>query len=480
MQQLSPMDSVMLYLESASTPNQVSPVIIYEPSTAPEGMVRFKAILETITKRLHLAPSFRRKLISVPFGIDNPYWVEDENFDIEYHVRHIALPKPGDWRQFCILLARLMAQRVDMSRPPWEMFIIEGLDNIEGLPAGSFAALFKIHHACMDGVAGAELMSVLHDLDPSARKSDAVPEWQPKPAPSQFELLSKGLFKLSTRPGHAISVAKRTLPLLKKKGAGRTHAPAFRVPHTRFNETPSPHRVFEARFFPLKDIKAIRALAPGATVNDVSLAIVAGALRRYLEVKGELPEASLVAGVPISTRSTDPTTVGNELTAQTTKLYTDIDDPAERLQSICSAMEEAKAYVNAVGAKELAAVSEVLPGNVLGYLARTTVGLFNRMGRDILCNTVVTNVPGSQLPLYFAGAQAIKMFGGGPLMLNLALMHVICSYCGEMVINVTACRKLLPDPAFYAECISDSFNQLLAATRKLSQAQPSVRQTESI
>ncbi|MDX1506469.1 MAG: WS/DGAT domain-containing protein, partial [Spongiibacter sp.] len=231
----------------------------------------------------------------------------------------------------------------------------------------------------------------------------------------------------------------------------------------RFNSTPSPHRAFEACFFPLSEVKKIRALAPHSTVNDVALAIVAGGLRHYLQAKEELPDDSLVAAVPVSTRS-DASGGGNEISAQTTKLFTEIADPQQRLAAICAAMQENKAYLNAVGAKELAGLSSIMPGQMLAYMAKTALSLSGKMGRDLLANTVVTNVPGAQVPLYFTGAKAIKMFGGGPILLSMSLTHVISSYCGEMAINITACRNLMPDPAFYRECLQRSFDELLQAS----------------
>ena len=464
MQQLSPMDALMLYIESASAPNQLNPVIVYEPSSTESGVVRFKEILDNIASRLHLAPSFRRKLVFPPLNLDDPYWVDDENFDLEFHVRHIALPKPGDWRQFCILISRLIAQRVDLSRPPWEIIVIEGLDNIEGLPAGSFAVLYKIHHACMDGISGAELMSVLQDLGPETNNRITAPDWHPKSAPGQYQLLYRAGKKLLSRPSHTFGVARKIFPVLRAgKAVEKKRAAGLRVPHTRFNNAPSPQRAFDVCFFALSDIKKIRNLAEGATVNDVALAIVAGGLRRYLLAKDELPDGSLVAGVPVSTRSAG-SAGGNEISAQTSKLYTDIDDPQQRLIAICEAMQENKAYLNAVGAKELAGLSTIMPGQILAYMAKTALSLSARMGRDLLCNTIVTNVPGAQVPLYFTGAKAVKMFGGGPILLNISLTHVISSYCGEMAVNITACRKLMPDPAFYRECVQASFDELLAAS----------------
>ena len=178
MQQLTGIDTLFLTQETERTPLHISPLLIYDPSTAPGGSVRFKDILRLFESRLHLAPIFRRKLVQVPFDLDYPYWVETEDFDLEFHVRHIALPRPGDWRQLCIQVARLHARILDRSHPLWEAYVIEGLDNIEGLPKGSFALFLKMHHAAIDGVAGAEIIGAIHDTEPRA-----VGRAYPPPAP---------------------------------------------------------------------------------------------------------------------------------------------------------------------------------------------------------------------------------------------------------------------------------------------------------
>lgn len=179
MQQLSSLDASFLSYETPNTPMHVGGIQIYDPSTAPGAEVRFKDILRHIDQRLHVFRGFRQKLARVPFDLDNPYWVEDANFDLEYHVRHIALPKPGDWRQFCIQVARLHSRPLDLTKPLWEFNIIEGLDNIEGLPKGCFALVFKIHHAAIDGMSGMDMTSALHDLTPDAPAPEPK-SWAPE------------------------------------------------------------------------------------------------------------------------------------------------------------------------------------------------------------------------------------------------------------------------------------------------------------
>ncbi len=212
MQQLSGLDASFVYSESPHAPTHVTSILVYDQSTAPKGEVTFKGILEHLQQRVHLAHAFRRRLVRVPFDLDHPYWIEDGEFDLEYHVRHIALPKPGDWRQFCIQAARLHARPLDLSRPLWEMYVIEGLDGIDGLPRGSFGVVLKVHHAAIDGMAGVEMITAIHDQTPDADPPPppTVP-WVPERVPSSAELLSRAGMNNLTRPAHFARVMGRVL-----------------------------------------------------------------------------------------------------------------------------------------------------------------------------------------------------------------------------------------------------------------------------
>ena len=191
MDQLSPMDASFLYFETANAPMHIGGLTIYDQSTVEGGVLGFKRILENYETRLHLARSFRQRVVHVPMNLDHPYWIEDPNFDIEFHVRHIALPKPGNWRQLCIQVARLHARPLDISRPLWEFTVIEGLDQVEGLPPGSFGIMSKIHHAAIDGVSGAEIVAAIHDIAPDARPAPPEKPWVPERDPNVLELLSR-------------------------------------------------------------------------------------------------------------------------------------------------------------------------------------------------------------------------------------------------------------------------------------------------
>ena len=276
MQQLSRVDAGMLTMESGSVSNHFAALMIYDQSTAPGGRITFKGVLAEVESRLHLARGFRQKMVRVPLDLDNPYWVEDPGFDLEYHVRHIALPKPGDWRQFCIQAARLHARPIDLSRPPWELYVIEGLENVEGVSEGGFAMVLKMHHAAVDGVSGAEMITALHELTPGAAPTPPTTEWTPDKNPSQWSLLARAGANGVARPARLANVWVRGVRDLLRPSVAMNLVRdlgglPIRVPRTRFNDRVSPHRVVDARRFPLSEMKRIKNGVPGVTINDAAL-----------------------------------------------------------------------------------------------------------------------------------------------------------------------------------------------------------------
>lgn len=472
MEQLSGLDASFLYLETQNAPLHIGSFAIYDQSTAPEGRVTFKGILQNVESRLHLARCFRQKLAHAPFDLDHPYWIEDPDFDLEFHVRHIALPQPGDWRQLCIQLARLHARPLDLSKPLWEMYVIEGLDNVEGAPPGSFAVMTKIHHAAIDGVSGAELATAIHDLEPNGAPKPPDKPWVPERDPSMIELSIRTALTNITNPFKMARTLRRTAPGLAQLFRSRPEEDvenAAPVPRTRFNGTVSPHRVVEGATFSLQDVRDIRKHVPGSTVNDVVLAVCSGALRLYLTERGELPEESLAAMAPISVRTErEKGTAGNVISMMSVNLHSDEGDPLERLRKIHETTKTSKATSEAVGARTMTDVTQFMPGMLAGLAARTSsrLGLANRMRP--FANTIVTNVPGPQVALYFTGARMVSLHGMGPVTDGMGLIHPVFSYSGRIGISVTACRAQLPDPGFYAQCLRDAFDELQFATESAS------------
>jgi WS/DGAT/MGAT family acyltransferase len=474
MQQLSGMDASFIYFETPNMPGHVFSVWIYDPSTAPGAAVTFDSILEHVRSRLHISRTFRQKLVQVPLGLDHPYWVEYEHFDLEYHVRQIALPHPGDWQQLCTEIARLHSRPLDLSLPLWELYVIEGLDNVEGLPEGSFAVMIKTHHAAVDGVTLLEITSAIHDRSPDATSPEPTTAWRPDREPSPFELLARATINTAMRPTRLARRLVANFPgqrdRLRQQRAGQNFdLPALTTaPRTRFSGAVTTHRVVDARHFDLATAKRIKAAVPGATINDVAITVVGGALRHYLTDKGELPEEPLRVMAPISTRTADQAgTGGNQVSAMIVTAGTDVADPRARLAAVHESTSKSKAASEAVGARDLVAFSELLPGG-LAALAARTASQFHIATRTVpLVNTVVTNVPGPQVPLYFAGARLVTFFGGAGVVDGMGLLHGITSYVGQLIVSIVSDREMMPDIANYAGKLEQSFSELAEATDAL-------------
>lgn len=454
----------MLLQDSTRAPNHMGPVLIVDPSTVPGGRFDYAYMLESIEKRLHLAPAFRRRLVTVPLGLDFALWANDAEFDLEFHVRQLALPRPGDWKQLCLQIARLMARPIDLSRPPWELYVIEGLDDIEGVPPGAVALYFKVHHAAIDGQAGVAMFGALASLKAGSPVPEPTEPWVPDAIPSQLSLLARSAVRIPTAQRAGLRMVGSVVPalprivgqILKTRGQNLGIPPA-----TRFNGAVSAHRSFESVTTSLQKVKDIKNSVPGATVNDVALAIAGGAMRRYLGDKGELPEATLVAAVPISTRTeAHADTGGNSISGTKVELRTDIADDRERLAAIAAATANIREIKHGVSFDQMAALCEVMPGSLLGLGLRSGMLLAARAHVPLAVNTTVTNVAGLRIPLFMMDAHVLKSLATGPILDGIGLMHLIASYCDTLTISVVSCRDMLPDPTFYADCIRDTLEEL--------------------
>ncbi len=472
MKQMQGLDAAFVAMESPAGPAHIGSILIYDPSTAPNGFVRFKDILNFISGRLHLADTMRQKMVKVPFGIDYPYWVNDSSFDLEFHVRHVALPSPGDWRQLCIQAARIFARPLDLSRPPWEVTVIEGLDNVAGVPKGSYAMVTKVHHSAIDGVSGVDIMNALHTITAAGNEPIAIDEWRPEADPSQIGMFIRGISRSMQTPMRTLSAMQKSMPgmlrvtkgLLSKKYNVKA---MLQTPQTRFNGTVSPHRMVDARSFAMSDIKKIRTLAPGSTLNDVMLSIVGGTMRNYLQAKDELPETSMTAMAPISVRDdSEKNSMGNQVAAMHVPLGSHIASPATRLRYVYEESTTAKSMTEALGARQMSELSKLSPAPVMniGMMMYRRLKLANYMKPII--NTVVTNVPGPPIPIYSAGAKLIGLYGMLCLMDGLRIGHIVHSYVDQITLTFTADRNAVPDPDFYAECMQKSFDEHMQALKK--------------
>ena len=452
MRQLSRQDAACLYTDTVHSNHNVSLLHIFDQATAPGGVVRFKAILAQIQRRLHRSPLFRQRLQGVPLGLDRPYWVDDANFDLEYHVRHIALPKPGDWRQFCIQASRLHARPLDLDRPLWEVYVIEGLDSFLDLPAGSFALLLKTHQAAVDLGLLAELSADLLDDSAASRMPPAPPEpWFAQATPGPLRLARRGAWRALRSPLRLatplLQQAWRAAPATLSRAGGLLLQPPG-LPVTRFSSVVSPHRVFETRRFAESDIKAIAGLVPGATVDDVVLTLCGDALRRYLLVQHELPP-TLDLQAQVHWPQAGAAAQRRQVTLATT-----LPDPVQGLsavkrQRLADARTPAASSSLLSKARQWLAPACSKPGQPAG-LPLT------------LANARITMLPAQAEPLYLCGARLCYVSAILPIQDGLGLAFAVNRYDGLLVISPTSCRELLPDPDLLAQCLRDSFQDLLA------------------
>jgi len=470
MDQLNPQDAQFLYMETESNLTHVTSITTFDPTTVPGGKrVRFKDVIAHIESRLDCSPMLKRKLVRVPLELDYPYWVDDEHFDLEYHMRHGRLPEPGDWRQFCIHMARYHSRPLDMNRPLWELYVVEGLDNVEGLPKGSYAIAIKIHHAAVDGASMMRFFSAIMDLDNKGTPALPLDTVKPvnSPRPSLRDMARRAAGNNLRSPVRVADAVMRATPGLydaAQKAFSRDKPPSSDVPVTRFNGAVSPHKMFDALDFELDALKSVRALVPGCTINDVVLAICSGGLRRYLLQHEELPEESLVAWVPINARpggASDNDGAGNNISAMTTKIHSDIADPVQRLAAIHKSTSLSKEAKSGMSARLMTDLTQHVPAatQVLASRLVLRTGLAARV-----CNLFVSNVPGPQQQLYMNGARQAGSYGLAPLGDGMGLFIATPSYNGKMSFNVISTREILPDIAFFMDCLRESLGELQSAS----------------
>ena len=482
MQQLGYTDAIFCNLESTITPQHIGFMGIYDPTTADGGVVHCTDVLANVAQRLRTLPFFRTRLLQVPGRLDRPYWVLDDDFDVDYHMRQIALPQPGGWRQLCTQVATLHAAPMDLKRPLWEWTVIEGLDTVEGCPVGSFAIYIKFHHSIVDGDRAQKVFTGLHDLEPRPSESESRNEStiEAERITGDYELPPMGGAGLVSRA--VTSKMKNALPYVRgaTKVAAELAGTMIKVtkkelpflslgPRTRFDEPVGPHRVFEAAEFSLAEIKAINKATTTATrkitVNDVCVTICSGAMRKYLEFHGELPEGSVVGNLPVNMRKRGTITNENNLVASMmTYIYTDIADPVARLYRINQEINEAKKLIGTPLSHPFK-IGGLLPP----YMMRPIANLYNQAGLTrflpVGTPTVITNVPGPREELYVCGARLKKIYLLGLLTPGVGLFHAIFSLGDTLTITVLADRDQMPDPVFYRECLEESYTELKAAVK---------------
>ncbi len=472
MHQLSGLDAAFLAMETSSVYGHVGSICVVDPGTAPEPLT-LERLQRVISSRLHLVPPFRRRLAEVPFGFDQPYWIEDPDFDIEFHVRELGLPAPGDDRQLADQAARLHARPLDRRRPLWELYLISGLSG------GRMAIYTKVHHAAIDGVSGNDILAAVLDVTPEGRDLGEVPPWEGDPVPGSIPLLARSVLSLAYQPvraarvgaavarslpGLAVSPARPKLPLidrfLPRRGASAVlQETGLRAPRTPFNRPVGPHRRWAFCTVPLADVKAVKN-AGGGTVNDVVMALCAGALRRWLVDHGALPEGPLIAAVPVSVRTEQQKgTGGNRVSTMTAPLPTHLAEPGDRLLHCHEAMRAAKEQHGALPATLLSDVTQFAMPALAGQAARMAARL--RLVEWLSpFNLIISNVPGPPIPLYYAGARLMAYYPLSAIADGQGLNITVMSYEDGMHFGLIADRELVPDLDRLAGYLVDELDEL--------------------
>jgi diacylglycerol O-acyltransferase len=461
-QQLTGLDAAFLAMETPAMYGHVGSICILDPSTASTPLT-LANLTDLIESRLHLIPPFRRRLVDVPLGLDQPYWIEDPDFDIEYHVRELALPAPGDDAQLAEQAARLHARHLDRRRPLWEMYLIHGLSG------GRVAIYTKVHHAAIDGVSGNDLLTAVLDLSPDGRPAEDVPERVVESEPSAVRMLIHSAWSFAGNPVRAVrltySIARSVPALAGLMGREKNvvlSSPGLRAPATPFNKPIGPHRRWAFRTLPFADVRAVKNAA-GITVNDVVMALCAGALRRYLEDHDALPDAPLVAAVPVSVRTeAEKGTGGNKVSSIIAALPTNVSDPAERLQLSHEAMRAAKEQHEAIPADLLADVTQFAMPALAGQAARLSARL-RLVERINPFNLIISNVPGPNIPLYYAGARLLQYYPLSAIAEGQGLNITVMSYDGGLHFGLIADRDLAPDLDVLAGYLAEELKVLVHA-----------------
>ena len=454
---LTALDASFLHMEDATTHMHVSSVMLFDGEPPP-----YDELVEGIERRLHLVPRYRQRLAFVPLGQGRPRWVDDPCLNLRYHVRHTALPSPGDEEQLKAIAGRVFSQPLDRDKPLWEIWLVEG---VEG---GRFALLAKTHHALVDGVSGVDIVTVLFDTSPApAAPADPGEQWLPRPVPSSTQLLGEALLERATIPAEAVSSVRsavaaplRLLADARDAAAGMgafAWAGLNRAPATPYNEPIGTHRRFTWVRTNLGDVKAIKDAA-GGSVNDVVLAVVSGALGRHLRRRGQSTDGlELRALVPVSIRAdVERGALGNRVAAMMAPLPVWCQEPLARLDIVREQMSGLKESSQAVGAQRITQISDFAPPTILGQAARL-------MTRQRAFNLVVTNVPGPQFPLYLMGREMLDPFPMVPLARNQGLGVALMSYHGRLDFGLVGDYDLLWDIEDLAEDVSESLAELADA-----------------
>jgi diacylglycerol O-acyltransferase len=462
MERLTGLDAAFLALETPTSHMHVMAAMVLDPSEVPGGF-NVDTVRGLIGERLPRLEPFRRRVVEVPFGVHHPVWVEDPDFDLDYHIRRAALPAPGGMQELAELTAEIAGRQLDRRRPLWELWVVEGLEH------GCVGVIAKMHHAAIDGVLGVDLMTEIFDLEstPEPKSPEALPERER--VPSDIELLLGAVTSMARQPLRmyraARNLTRSAVRIVQRVRAGPVSAGVpLTAPPSSLNGVLTPHRRVALTSVPLADVKEVKR-AFGVTVNDVVLAVCAGALRRFLDRRGTIPDRPLLAAIPASVRTADERGVmGNRVSAMFATLATQLDDPVDRLFAAREVMGGAKLLHDDIGGNTLHEWAEVsAPVLFSGGMA-----LYERVlqGRHPpVINLVVSNVPGPSFPLYLGGARLVGLFPLGPVIPGTGLNVTVLSYLDIVGFGLIACREIIPNLDDIAAAIPDALAELVKAAQ---------------
>lgn len=462
MERLTGLDAGFLYMETPTQHMHTLKISVVDPSTA-HTPYSFHNVKQVLADRMHLLPPFRRRIVEVPLRLHHPVWIEDPNFDLDYHVRRVGCPAPGGPREFCEMISDIASRPLDRSRPLWEVWTVEGLEG------GRVGFVGKIHHTVADGLAAAALLANVMEAEPGDSPPPPSEPWRGEPIPSKPTLLFDALADLGRDLRGLPQLLRRTFAALTelrrhRRGASVKAPLPFSTGSTSFNTSLTPHRTFAMTTLSLADVKEVKN-AFDVTVNDVVLGVCAGALRRYLSDRRELPRKPLIAGVPVST-SEETRLGGNRVSNMFVTLRTDLDDPAVRLRAIHDVTKQAKVVHNILGTEMLAEWSQRTPPRPFAWFMRhySSGGWAARHRPPI--NLVISNVPGPPTPLSIVGARLEQLSSVGPILEGIGLNITVWSYVGTMNFGIVACREHMPDIWRLADALGESLEELRKAAEQ--------------
>ncbi|BCQ08676.1 diacylglycerol O-acyltransferase [Mycobacterium heckeshornense] len=463
MQRLSGLDASFLYLETSSQPLHVCSILDLDTSTMPGGYT-FDRFRDNLALRIKAMPQFREKIADSPLNLDHPVWVDDKNFDVSRHLHRIGLPPPGGRAELAEVCGHIASLPLDRSRPLWEMWVIEGVAGTDPRQDGRLAVMTKVHHACVDGMTGANLMSQLCSTEADAPAPDPIDGVGDA---NQIQIALSGLAKFASRPLHLMNVLPNTVSsmveTLARARVGLAMAPPFAAPPTAFNAPVTGRRNIAYAQLDLEDVKTVKNHF-NVKVNDVVMALVSGVLRQFLLDRGELPDSSLVAMVPVSVHGKSDRPGRNQISGMFSRLETQIADPAERLKAIAEANSVAKQHSSAISATLLQDWSQFAAPAVFGLAMRAYARTRLTRSRPVH-NLVISNVPGPQIPLYMLGCKVKAMYPLGPVFHGSGLNITVMSLNGKLDVGIISCPELLPDLWNLADDFAVGMEELLLASR---------------